>query len=195
MPFSEAYLRRIVHNEVVGDFPPFTLGSIAKIENYIRKILARLSSISNLRVEAEFAHYGSGFASFVEVRIAKKAGAASNTLGQDQRVAVETNGLTLYISRLVPYWFYGGSTWSETHEDGSYTGGSSIWLQPESQSSINQSVWQLERKLIEAVLQEFRYGLLTVEELIQPAPTAISITTELADKPYKVFDCFFYWQD
>jgi hypothetical protein len=70
-----------------------------------------------------------------------------------------------------------------------------MFLEPLSQDNINRAVWQRDIQLIEVVLQEFRYSLLTSTELIQPAPTDISIPTVLADKPYNVFDCFFYWQD
>jgi hypothetical protein len=45
------------------------------------------------------------------------------------------------------------------------------------------------------VLQNFRYGLLTPEELEQPAPPGLAIRTVLAEKPYRVFDCFFHWED
>ena len=195
MPFTDEYLRRIVNDEVVGDFPPFTLGSIAKVENYIRKIIARLSNISTLLVEADFDSYGSGFSSYVEVKIAKKDESDSHNMAQTGRAAHEISGLILYISRLTPYWFYGGSSWTKNYEDGRLTGGSFMFLGPESRAHINRPVWQHDRQLIEAVLQEFRYGLLTADELMQPAPTDISIPTVLADKPYKVFDCFFYWED
>lgn len=195
MPFSEEYLYRIVRREVVGDFPPFTLGSIAKTENYIRKIIARLASISTISVEADFTSYGSGFASYVELRISKRDRSDSTTLAQNQRVSYDTNGLLLYVSRLTPYWFYGGSEWGKTYEGSHETGGSFSFLEPSSQATIDQAVWQHDSRLIEAVLQEFRYSLLTPTELIQPAPTGISIATVLADEPYTVFDCFFYWQD
>ncbi len=195
MPFPEEYLRRIVNDEVVGNFPPFTLGSIAKIESYIRKILAHLSSISTLLIEADFDSYGSGFASYVEVKIAKKDGSDSHTRAKTGRAVHETAGLMLYISRLTPYWFYGGGNWTKNYEGGRLTGGSAMFLEPGSSTHINRAVWQHHGQLIEAVLQEFRYGLLTTDELLQPAPTDIRIRTVLADKPYKVFDCFFYWED
>ena len=195
MPFSEEYLRRIVRDEVVGDFPPFTLGSIAKTENYIRKIIARLASISTILVDADFYSYGSGFASYVELRISKRDQSDSTTLAQNQRLTYNTKGLMLYVSRLTPYWFYGGSEWGKTYENGRETGGGSLFLGPTSQDTIDQVVWQHDTQLIEAVLQEFRYSLLTSTELTQPAPIDISIPTILADKPYNVFDCFFYWQD
>jgi hypothetical protein len=195
MPFSEEYLRRIVRDEVIGDFPPFSLGSIAKTENYIRKIVARLASVSTIIVEADFSSYGSGFASYVEIRISKRDRSDSITLAQNQRVTYETNGLVLYVSRLTPYWFYGGSRWAETYEKGKHTGGGSMFLEPTSQININQAVWQHDSQLIESVLQEFRYSLLVENELTQPAPIDIFIPTILADKPYKVFDCFFYWED
>jgi hypothetical protein len=195
MPFSEDYLRRIARKEVVGDFPPFALGSITKIENYIRKIVAQLASISTILVDADFTNYGSGFASYVEIRISKRDRSDSTTLAQNQRVTYETNGLLLYVSKLTPYWFYGGSSWAKTYEGGHHVGGGSMFLEPASQANINQAVWEHDRQLIEAVLQGFRYGLLTPTELTQPAPAAISIPTVLANKPYTVFDCFFYWQD
>jgi hypothetical protein len=195
MPFSEEYLRCIVRKEVIGDFPPFTLGSIAKTENYIRKIVARLASISTLLVDANFTNYGSGFASYVELRISKRDGSDSTTLAQNQRVTYETNGLVLYVSKLTPYWFYGSSSWTKTYEKDHLVGGGFVFLEASSQANIDQVGWQHESQLIEAVLQEFRYSLLTPTELMQPAPADISIPTVLADKPYNVFDCFFYWQD
>ncbi len=195
MPFSEDYLRSIVTNKVVGDFPPFTSGSITKTDNYIRKVLARLSSSATLLVEADFSSYGSGFASYVEMRVSKKDQSDTVIYAKNQQVTYDTAGLLLYISRLTPYWFYGGSSWGKTYEKGQLTGGGSTFLEPDSQDVINQVVWQHERQQVEAVLQEFRYGLLTPEELRKPAPADISIPTVLADKPYTVFDCFFYWQD
>ncbi|MDJ0365269.1 hypothetical protein QMK33_08895 [Hymenobacter sp. H14-R3] len=195
MPFCEDYLRSIVANKVVGDFPPFTSGSITKTDNYIRKVLARLSSSATLLFEADFSSYGSGFASYVEVRVSKKDRSDTVTLAKYQRVTYETTGLLLYISRLTPYWFYGGSDWGKTYEQGQLTGGGHRFLDSDSQDTINQALWQPDRQHVEAVLQEFRYGLLTPEELQQPAPAGIFVPTVLSDGPYTVFDCFFYWQD
>lgn len=195
MPFSEDYLRSIVTSKVVGDFPPFTSGSISKTDNYIRKVVARLASIATLLVEADFSSYGSGFASFVEVRVSRKDQSDTIISTKNQHITYDTTGLVLYISRLTPYWFYGSSEWSKTYDQGQLTGGFRMYLNPGSQATINQELWQHDRQRVAAVLQEFRYGLLTPEELRQPAPAGIYIPTELAEKPYAVFDCFFYWQD
>jgi hypothetical protein len=195
MSFSDDYLRCIVRDEVVGDFPPFTLGSITKTENYIRKLLARLATSSTFLVEADFTSYGSGFASYVEVKVSKRDGSDRVTLAQGQRTTYEHDGLMLYISRLTPYWFYGGSQWSKTYEGGRHVGGGSMFLTPDSPTAINKTLWQQDSLWLEALLQEFRYSLLTPDELKQPAPAGLSIPTVLADKPYNVFDCFFYWQD
>lgn len=195
MPFSDDYLRSIVTGQVVGDFPPFTSGSISKTDNYIRKVVARLSSIATLLAEADFSSYGSGFASFVEVRVSRKDQSDTSISTKNQRVTHDTTGLVLYISRLTPYWFYGSSEWSKTYDQGQPTGGLRLYLNPDSQAAINQVLWQHDQQRVAAVLQEFRYGLLTPEELRQPAPAGIYIPTELAEKPYAVFDCFFYWQD
>ena len=195
MSFSEDYLRRMVRAEVTGDFPPFTLGSITKVENYIRKLVARLATSPTLVVEADFNSYGSGFASYVEVRISKRDGSDRITRAQGQRITHDYKGLVLYISRLTPYWFYGGSEWAKTYEEGRCTGSGFTFLTPESPASIDQTLWQHDRQLVEALVQEFRYSLLTPTELRQPAPADLAIATILADKPYSVFDCFFYWED
>ncbi|MGI4760701.1 MAG: hypothetical protein ACRYF0_08350 [Janthinobacterium lividum] len=195
MSFSDDYLRRIVDAEVVGDFPPFTLGSITKTENYIRKILARLVASPTLLIEEDFNSYGSGFASYIEVKVSKRDGSDRVTLAQSPRTIYDYDGLVLYISRLTPYWFYGGSKWSKNYENGRCTGGAFTFLTPDSLTDINQALWQHDSQLIEALLQEFRYGLLTPTELRQPAPAGLAIPTILADKPYSVFDCFFYWED
>lgn len=70
-----------------------------------------------------------------------------------------------------------------------------MFLETDSQDTINQFLWQHDRLYVEAIVQEFRYGLLTPEELERPAPAGILVPTVLADAPYTVFDCFFYWQD
>lgn len=195
MPFSEDYLRRMVHAEVMGEFPPFMLGSITKTENYIHKLVARLAAIPALVIEADFDSCGSGFASYVEVKVSKRNGAGSIMRTQGRRTTHEYDGLVLYISRLAPYWFYGGSKWTKTYEQDCYTGGSAMFLTSDSPDDINEALWQHDRQLVAAVLQEFRYCLLTPTELSQPAPADLAIPTILADKPYRVFDCFFYWED
>jgi len=195
MSFSDDYLRRIVDAEVVGDFPPFTLGSITKTENYIRKLLARLAAGADFLVEADFDSYGSGFASYVEVKISKLNGSDRVTLAQGQRTIYDYDGLILYVSKLTPYWFYGGSKWSKNYENGRHTGGAFMFLTPDSSTNINEALWQHDSQLIESLMQEFRYSLLTPTELRQLAPAGLAIPTLLADKPYSVFDCFFYWED
>lgn len=103
MPFSDDYLRSIVTGKVVGDFPPFTSESISKTDNYIRKVVARLSGIATLLVESDFSSYGSGFASYVEVRVSRKDQSDTVVITKNQHVTYDTNGLVLYISRLTPY--------------------------------------------------------------------------------------------
>ena len=50
---------------------------------------------------------------------------------------------------------------------------------------------------VEAVLQNFRYGLLTPEELTFCPRLSVSLIPTVLGRPSPttVFDCFFYWQD
>jgi len=195
MPFSENYLRQLVGGAVMGDFGPFTLSSLDETERYLRQIVARLASLPALLVEADFSSYGSGFASYIEVRIARKDHSDTATAARGQHTTRTTNGLMLYLSRLTPYWFYGGSEWSKTYDNGRSVSGSASFLNSESQAAINPAVWHLEAASVRAILQAFHYRLLTPAELRQPAPVEVVVPTILADKPYQVFDCFFYWED
>ncbi|MGI4835569.1 MAG: hypothetical protein ACRYFK_19115 [Janthinobacterium lividum] len=196
MSFSEAYLQALINARVMGDFAPFALGEQGKVEAYIRQLVDRLRQNTDLVIEADFASYGSGYASYVPVNISKADKSDTTTLGTRQPVTYQTNGLLLYISRLVPYWFYGGSGWTASYEHGQRTGGSGGFLEPASQADIDLANWQATQQWLEATFAEHRYRLLTAAELAQPAPASITaIATILADAPYQVFDCFFYWED
>lgn len=196
MPFSDAFLQALTQAQVQGDFPPFTLGSPAKINHYVRKIVERLQQNTHLLVEADFGSYGSGYASYIPIKLFKKDRSDTLATLQKQGITYRTAGLLLYVSRLAPYWFYGGANWLAHYEAGRYQGGGNEFLEPEHPAAIDPQTWQTERQWLEAVLTHFRYALLTPEELVQPAPAAIThIPTVLADPPYRVFDCFFYWMD
>lgn len=196
MAFSNSFLQQLTQGRVLGDFPPFSLGNAAKIEHYIHKIVAELQRNRAWLVEADFGHYGSGYASYVPITIGKRDKSDTVTSAGKGRVTDNTTGLLLYVSRLVPYWFYGQGWWSRTWEQGHASGGGSTFLDVAGQAAIDPARWQHDCYRLEMVLTEFRYQLLTPEELTHPAPADLTfIPTELADPPYSVFDCFFYWAD
>lgn len=191
--FSEGFLRNLVRAEVVGDFFPFTTGSIDKVVDYTTHLISRLQGNQHVIVVPD--RQSTGFSSYVEVRISKKDKSNTKIIRQGTATTEYTTGLLLYFSILAPYWFYGSSSWSANWTGGRQTGGSSCFLEPESLAAISQQRWQAEIKEIEGVVQDSGYQLLSPTALMQPAPAGLHIPTILSQEPYRVFDCFFYWED
>ncbi|GAA4022183.1 hypothetical protein GCM10022409_02360 [Hymenobacter glaciei] len=199
MDFSEGLLRKLIQGEIVGNFSPFSTGKGRKVEAYIAALVDQLKKMEGSLVDVDFTSYGNGFASYGEVKISKLDKSDTvfvNTgrLGQGVRED-HTDGLVLYISTLAPYWFYGGSSWLASGQNGQWKSGPAGFLRPSSMVKLDQGLWHGEVERIEAIMQSFRYTLLGPELLEQPAPNGLTIPTILADSPYQVFDCFFYWED
>ncbi|MBW4500098.1 MAG: hypothetical protein KME57_11195 [Scytonema hyalinum WJT4-NPBG1] len=64
-------LQSIIDMNPVGDTFPYFGGSEQDIENHLKAVVATLRHSPLLDVEAEFNHYGSGYASYVHVFCAK----------------------------------------------------------------------------------------------------------------------------
>ena len=195
MNFSEEFLRALCEVKVVGDFPPFDTGKIEDVQQYIKHILGQIGARKDVFVKADFDSYGSGFASYVAVKISKKDRSDTKITGTGNKRTEWTDGLELYISKLAPFWFWGGSDWTVNFEDDRRTGGSGGFLTSESVHDLNQDVWGEKIRLIEKIFEDFGYVLLTEEELSQKLWFEVEIPTILANAPYEVFDCFFYWED
>ncbi|MCB2410148.1 hypothetical protein [Hymenobacter lucidus] len=193
--FDEDFLKQLAKDEVRGNFPPFHTGNIKQVEKYVKVIVDRLKDDHQLIVEPDFSYYGSGFASYIPVRISKKDKSDTKALQERNRMTYYTKGLLVYISNLTPYWYYGASEWSVTTENGKVVGGSSGFIRPESIAEVNKELWGEKIDRVKDTFHQYRYNLLTQEELAQQVDFDISVRTVLADKPYEVFDFFFHWSD
>ncbi len=193
--FTEEYLRNLVSGKVQGNFAPFSTGDLFAVENYIKQMLGRLKNSRTVKIEADYDAYGSGFASYISVKISKKD-KSDTTISNESDLLLEwKEGLLVYISLLSPYWIVGDANWSENYLDRKYQGGSMPFLRPEHIDNYDKEMWQPEITAINEIFNEYRYGLLTKIELEKHLWFDVEIPTIIADKPYRVFDCFFYWED
>jgi len=193
MFFSDTFLKSLTQFEVTGDFLPFTSRDILKVEDYVAQLLANLKKNPHLLVSDQDI-----YSSFIQVKISKSDKSDTKVTQQGTGIIEHTTSLSLYFCTLAPYWFYGACNWSTNWIScigGSCTGGSSCFLEPEDFARVDHGLWNAEIEAIQTITQNFNYTLLSVESLIQPAPAYLDIQTILADKPYRVFDCFFYWMD
>jgi hypothetical protein len=193
--FKEIYLRNLIKGTLQADFEPFLNNDVFEVEAYIEQMLGRLKDNRNIKLQPDFQAYGSGFASYINVKITKRD--KSDTIfSKEGNFNVESKkSLLLYISLLSPYWFFGGASWSENYLDGKYQGGSMPFLRPQDNAKYDKTIWQDEVNFITQNFDEFRYRLLTQTELEPYLNFEIDIPTIVADKPYQIFDCFFYWED
>jgi hypothetical protein len=193
--FTEEFLKNIATNKVQGDFSPYNKNDLGKTKRYIKTILGRLSDKKSIILLPDYESYGSGFASYINVKISKKDKSDVTILNEKNRTIESHDGLLLFISTVAPYWYYGKGKWWDNYSDGSYKGGGGNFLIPESCRQTNLKIWQDEINYITALFTEYRMTLLTEKELEQSLPFKIEIESNLANKQLTVFDCFFHWED
>ncbi len=195
MNFTEEYLRNLAADQVQGDFTPFNKNDIGKVKRYIKGMLGRLSDNKRIVVEADYSAYGSGFASYINVKISKKDKSDTIIEHNGNKTVEKKDALLVYISLLSPYWYFGKGDWWNNYTNGEYSGGSNNFLTPDSINRYNKTLWNDDIEYITRLFEEFRYALLTKKEVEQTLDFEVKITSNLGEKPYTVFDCFFHWED
>ncbi len=193
--FTEEYLRNLAADRVQGDFTPFNKNDIAKVKRYVKGMLGQLSDNKRINVVADFGSYGSGFASYINVKISKKDKSDTLTQQKANRTEETTTGLLVYVSLLAPYWYFGGVEWFSSYKDKQHEGGSMPFLTPNDIKKYNPALWSVEIEQITRLFEEFRYTLLSQKEVEQPLDFKVNIKTNLGEEPYTVFDCLFHWED
>ncbi len=193
--FSENYLRNLATDKVQGDFTPFNKNDVQKVNRYIKGMLGRLSDKKSLIVEADFSSYGSGFASYINVKLSKKNKLDSQIKQKGNKIEVTTEGVLLYISSLSPHWYFGGVKWFSSYLDNKFQGGTMPFLTPRNIRQYNTALWGDDIEYITRLFEEYRYTLLTEQEVEKDLWFDVDIKANLGEKPYSVFDCFFHWED
>ena len=64
--YSREQLQCFIDGEIIGESYPYDTGNEEEIKTYIKQLYYRIRRIPNIICEAEFDHFGSGYASFVE---------------------------------------------------------------------------------------------------------------------------------
>ncbi|MCA0428854.1 MAG: hypothetical protein LCH37_15565 [Bacteroidetes bacterium] len=193
--YSADFLRDLAKDKVTGDFYPFDTGNIENVINYIRQLVGSLSDNPSLIIEPDFDYYGSGFASYIPVRVSKRDNSDSTITTAKNRVSKETKGILLYISNLTPFWYFGGSEWSVTTENGRQVSGSSGFLFPEDNNAYDTTKWETDMERIKFTLNQFNYQLLKQDELETPLDFDLTLASNFITGKPRVFDCFFHWND
>jgi hypothetical protein len=197
MEYSEEYLRRLCNNEIVGDFPPFnkTNSRKRKVISHIKTLVGRLKEDHHLLIDADFENYGSGYASYVYIKISKRDKSSVITTIQGSNKTDRLKGLLIYVSKLSPHWYYGGMEWIDRYHNNTYTGGYNAFLRPDSIDGLDLTQWRDPLIKIQKIMTEFSYSLLDRQSLERSLWFDVIVPTILSESPHTVFDCFFHWED
>lgn len=71
---NEDILKSCVAGTPTGDLWPYSEGDEEKVEGFLKSVVADLARSRLVEIEAEFGHYGSGYASYVDVLASRKDG-------------------------------------------------------------------------------------------------------------------------
>lgn len=195
--FSNEQLQDLIEGKIIGNKFPYNTNNEQEIEGHIRRLFHRLNSVPNLVCEAEWDHFGSGYASFVEFFCYRKEDVIVVEEKYGRR-ETRTDGMIIDICRLAPVAIMGEddrykTIRIETNEVvggayGTLLGGlKKLELSEKSQTIAEQ---------LKQVLKEFDYELLEAEEIIRPLSFQTEIPTIYREpKEYLVMDAIFYWED
>jgi hypothetical protein len=137
-----------------------------------------------LGVEAEFDHYGSGYASYVHVFCAKAGGRSRTRRACEDSI----DGIAVYLSRLAPFAIYGREQRTK-----SASGSSMQYLGLADVYSLPPGNWEAEISAVLQVLEGFNFVLPARAQLVEALPYKLDIATIFDDT--HVFDAIFYWED
>ena len=195
--FSNEELQRLIEGETVGNKFPYDTNSKQEIEAYIRQLFHRINRIPNLICEAEWNHFGSGYASFVEF-FCYQEGDVTVVEEKYGRREIKTYGIIIDICRLAPVAIMGEDERYKTIriETNEVVGGAygSLLGSPELLDLSDK--FQTVAEKLKQVLKEFDYEILETEKMNQPLSFQTKIPTIYREpRDYLVVDAIFYWED
>ncbi|WP_077601495.1 hypothetical protein [Oceanobacillus sojae] len=195
--FSDKQLQTIIEGNAVGNYFPYDTNNEQEIEAHIRRLFYRLKRIPDVRLEAEWNHFGSGYASFVEIFCYRKEDITVIKEKNGER-ELEISGIIVDICRLAPVAIMGEDKRFKTIDiatNEELAGGFGSLLDDPRRVKVGKKFQTVERQLHQA-LEEFEYKNLDEAILKQPLTFKTKIAT-IYRKPreYKVMDALFYWED
>ena len=183
-----AVLRSAVNDELASTAGAWANGATS-VEGFLRRVVADIDRKPSLRVHhAEFQHYRSGYASYVDVFITKRDGSMSRS----ENGWTEVEGLPLALCRLAPLAALFKSDIRSSGPDGA--GGRGL---PDLSRVTDTDLpgWEEEFRQVGQMLDRHGIALLNSQVLSLPLEAGLRVETVLSSPPYSVFDAWFHWMD
>lgn len=190
---------RFIQGETFGDTYPYDTGDKQQIEMHLLRLYRQLQRIPSLCCEAEFSHFGSGYASFVEFFCYRKQDIILHKEKEKYGIRqVVKTGLLLNVSRLAPLFIYGEDERYETVKLATNEIISGGYSSLPGQNNINCVRDELVPLLTKVTphLEKFGYQLLEQRQAVAPLPLQTKIPTLYREAgQYRKLDALFYWED
>lgn len=195
--FTNNELKDLIAGKAVGNSFPYDTKDGEMIEAHIKRLYHRINRIPNIICEAEWDHFGSGYASYVEFFCYRKEDVIVTHEKNGHR-DVEIKGVLLDVCRLAPVAILGEderyrSIRIKTNEE--LAGGFGTLLDGPRRLYVDEKLHPLAEELNRA-LKEYDYELLDAESVRSPLSFQANIPTiyRVSGK-YIVMDAIFYWED
>ncbi|MDV6377240.1 hypothetical protein ORD22_03065 [Sporosarcina sp. GW1-11] len=194
---SDEQLQKLIEGKMVGDAFPYDTGDELEVESHIRRLFHRINRLPNVVCKAEWNHFGSGYASFIEFFCYRK----EDVMVVEEKYGfqdVEIKGILIDISRLAPVAILGEDerykkVCIETNE--AVSGGHGSILDSPHRLTVSEKLQTFADEL-KNILKDFDYELLEAEHIEQPLSFQTKIPTIYRPvRQYLVMDAIFYWED
>ena len=166
--------------------PPWSPRKDDGVEQELHRVVRAVAAELKVEFRAEFGHYGSGYASFVDAWFFRREPSFRRSVSADH-----FTGLVVLLSRLAPVYCFleGEKTWASNGSSSSYL--------PEFEGVDalgTDAVVTLSRQ-VEEWLEAHGYIRLRKAALDRLLPEGVAVRTILTDGPYREFDALFHWED
>ena len=191
--FSNDELKQLIAGKVIGNMYPYSTDNENELEHYLKRLAAQLKR-ERIHLYEEPAHFGSGYASYIQWLCYEDKHVT--TTENDSTRTVKIEGIAVLISRLTPVVLIGRANMSETSSlDGNTLGRSSSVFATPSDLQIETEFMQLAQRLQQLFMQ-YQFSVLTYDDVVKPLPFDTDIETVFRKKrDYLVWDAIFYWTD
>ncbi|OZS78625.1 hypothetical protein CF394_04895 [Tetzosporium hominis] len=195
--FSDEQLQAMIDGRIIGNKFPYDTNNEQEIEAHLRRLFHRINRIPNVVCEAEWNHFGSGYASFVEFFCYQKEDLVVLEEKHGHR-EIRMNGLIVDISRLASVAIMGDDERYKTiHiETNEYRGGAYGSLLGDPSLIGVSERYQTFGEALKQILEEFDFEVLEPEEMNRLLSFKTKIPTIYREsRDYTVADAIFYWAD
>lgn len=184
MNFTDDQITALLHGRSISQQPPWDTDQEEVIDQHVRSIVERVCRKLQVLDRGEFNHYGSGYASYVDVWFYRDEEAFRFAEGNCYF------GIVVLFSRLTPTFVLGEGrkTWRDNSAS-SYLPSFDM-VDRFTHPAVQELEQPIERALQAAGLQRLR-----AEDLATPLPAHFDVPSILGDAPWRTFDALFHWMD